>query len=319
MPDSTSPSFNHVFSKKVTFVARSSAERKLENPKAPMGDTEWSICNKFGTTDVEFRKWNDLPLHGHVTIHAGNSYVVGWKKKDFEDNKEPETDFDSDPWADAFSDIQEPIRTNPHPNWIFKQDKDVSNSVVGKNIKLAKYLKPSIPLQDYIKSWERPPGMSGGHGQIFRDTKGMRTIGYGHYIPDQEYALWKDYDPETGGYKFLTQIDMDALFNKDLEERSAIHVRKLLGNLKLSQGQFDAIVDLVFHRGASAPLKCGLSDYLQRTRNENNDAEKIRACFNYYDFWDNRKTGGREFNAGFKKRRLQELDMFFHGQYTLHV
>jgi GH24 family phage-related lysozyme (muramidase) len=318
MPDFSTPSFNHVFNEKVIFKARSAAERKMQEPQAPMGDTEWSICNKFGITDAEFRKWNGLPLSGHVTIHAGTEYIVGWKKKDFADQP-IEDKKDEDPWMDAFSDVSEPVRVNPLPSWIYKQPQDLSPPKRNSYLKLASNLKPSIPLQDYIKSWEKPPGQDAGHGQIFRDTKGMRTIGYGHYIPDEEYPKWKDYDPEIGGFKYLTLADMDELFAEDLEERSAKHVRRLLGNLRLTQGQFDAIVDLVYHRGPSAPLKCGLSDYLQRTQNKNNDPDKIRACFHYYDYWDNRATGIREFNAGFKKRRNEELDMFFHGQYTLHV
>lgn len=316
MSEFTSPSFEHVFNKKVTFVARSASERKKEEPNAPMGDTEWSICHKFGITDAEFRKWNRLPMSGFVTILAGEEYIVGWKKKAFEKKEKPKSN-DQDPWSGAFTDFEEPVRTNPHPTWIFKREKDLKN-MSSKQFKLAKQLFPSISVQDYIKSWERPPGMDGGHGQIFRDTKGMRTIGFGHFIPDSEYSIWKAYDPEIGGQRSLTKREMDDLFKKDLEERAAVHVRKLLGNLKLSQGQFDAILDLVYHRGPSAPLKCGLSDYLQRTLNKDIDPDKVRACFHYYDFWDNHKTGAREFNAGFKKRRLQELDMFFNDKYTLH-
>ena len=333
MPEKTPSSFDHVFKTKKTFVARSLEERKVAEPHAQLGDTEWSICHRFGISSFEFRKWNEFDPSKASLIKAGEEYVVGWEKKSFQ-NKPPSSGEQNEPIKHIGSDSSdeeeekdewgeidfEPIRTSPFPDWILKSDRDFPDHNITKPIlKFARDLRPSIRLQEYIRSWERPPGGAHMTGQIFRDTRGKRTIGFGHYINDIEYPEWVDYDPERGGDKFLSLNQMEDLFYKDLEKLAAEPVRRLFGNLRMRQGQFDALVDLVFHRGGRSPVICGLHDYLQETKNVNNNEAKIRACFHYYDFWDNRETGERIFMEGFKKRRNQELDMFFDDIYTLHV
>ena len=274
-----------------THRARSVAERQAEDPTATTGDTEWFICNIYGISSEEFHNWNQMSPNDSIEI--GREYIVGWEDK---------------------SNTSDGTSNQSNNDWIYEPDRGTPS-----NNRFNPYdLFPSQKLINYIKSWERP---SDGKGefttQIFRDTNGHRTIGYGHYINDAEYPQWTEYDPEIGGTKQLSPQEIEALFKKDIEERGSIFVQKYITTY-LSQGEFDALTDLVFHRGHRSLIDSGLKGYLNSVPDGNFDPQTITDCFMIYAEWENAQTGQMEPNAGFLKRRNEELDMFFHDKYTLH-
>ena len=180
-------------------------------------------------------------------------------------------------------------------------------------------LRVSKPAVDYMKSWERPPKVNGRiSGAVFRDTKGGKTIGYGHFIKAEEEPRWAAYDPELGGSMELSLSQMEDLFREDVDRLAEADIRKRI-RVPLRQHEYDALVDFVFHRGAGALRQSGLESYINTVSNGVFDYNKITDCFMVYAFWFNRNTNSWEYVEGFAKRRREEIDMFRYGRYTLHA
>ncbi|MCB0644068.1 MAG: hypothetical protein KDC44_20625, partial [Phaeodactylibacter sp.] len=170
----------------------------------------------------------------------------------------------------------------------------------------------------YMKSWERPPLVNGQiNGRVFRDTKGGLTIGYGHYIPEHEKWKWRDYDPEQGGTREMTLLDMENLFKRDVDLLAEVEIRKRF-KVRLLQQEYDALVDFTFHRGGGALRESGLEGYINTISDGRYDYDKIKDQFMKYAFWFNQTTQQWEFVEGFSKRRKEEINMFQFGIYTLH-
>ena len=311
-PFDDQPEFGNEKRVPIYHVARDQATRQLEEPGTRVGDTEWAICHKHGITYDRFRSLNGLPprhLQPNITIQVGKKYIVGYRKM-------PVVIWTTDTGNTETSPTQPPVRPQPVP-----PPKPTPAPPPPTPVDLRKpasQLRASQPLIDYMKSWERPPKVNGRiSGQVFRDTKGSLTIGYGHWIKDEDKYKWRDYDPYQGGRKSMTLAEMETLFRNDVDRLAEVEVRKRFRN-KLRQGEYDALVDLAFHRGGGALRESGLESYMNSISSGQYDPVKIKDCFMKYAFWYNRNTGEWEFVAGFEKRRKEEINMFLHAQYTLH-
>lgn len=281
--------------------ARSKIERRRSEPGARVGDTEWGICNKYNISYDCFRKWNNLPpkhVQASVVIQVGRSYIVGYQPV-----VQPQPQPQPQPtWP----------QPQPQPTWPQPQPQPVSRR------RYAYELTVSDPCVAYMKSWERPPKVNGRiSGQVFRDTKGSLTIGYGHYIKEEEKWNWAAYDPEQGGTRELSIAEMEALFRQDVQRLAEADVKKRF-SVPLLQQEYDALVDFTFHRGAGALRDSDLEGYINSVPDGNFDYGVIQDNFMKYAFWFNRNTNQWEYVEGFAKRRREEIDMFRYGRYTLH-
>lgn len=274
--------------------ARTSAERQREEPNVRVGDTEFSICKKFNITPGCFRKWNNLPrqsVQATVTISAGKTYIVGYKAKPAVVTPPPPPVVKPAPTP-----VPPPSATRMYPT----------------------QLSTSEACLAYMRSWERPPKVNGVlTGKVFRDTKGSLTIGFGHFIKEEERPRWAAYDPEMGGTQELSMGQMEALFHEDVARLAEADIKRRIYT-RLLQHEYDALVDFVFHRGAGALFQSGLQNYINSRPNGDFDYGEIQDCFMLYAFWFNPATSEWEYNAGFEKRRREEINMFRYGQYTLH-
>ncbi|MCB9284899.1 MAG: hypothetical protein H6563_12550 [Lewinellaceae bacterium] len=284
----------------IVHKARTAAQRRREEPGVRVGDTEYSICKRFNITPGCFRLWNGLPKQSQqatITISAGRDYVVGYKAKP------PVT---VTPPTQPVTPPQPPPPTpvTPSPSTSFRR--------------MPTELSVSDACIAYMRSWERPPKVNGQlTGRVFRDTKGSLTVGFGHYIKEEDKQQWAAYDPEQGGWRELTMDQMIELFHADVSRLSEADIKKRIF-VPLLQHEYDALVDFVFHRGAGALLQSGLQNYINSKPNGNFDYGEIQDCFMLYAFWFNQATGQWEHNPGFEKRRWEEIEMFRYGRYTLH-
>jgi len=295
-------------------VARNQAQRQREEPNARVGDTEWGICNKYNITYAKFREWNGLPpkeIQSTITIEVGRKYIVGFKAAPVVNpTPTPKPQPVQPPVI-----IQPPVvKPTPKP----PVTPTPAPPPVTNNRRWPQELRSSPPLIDYMKSWERPPLVNGQiTGRVFRDTKGGLTIGYGHFIPENEKGKWRDYDPEQGGTRELTMAEMEDLFRRDVDLLAEVEIRKRF-TVRLLQQEYDALVDFTFHRGGGALRESGLEGYINSVPNGNFNYDIIKDCFMKYAFWFNQATQQWEFLEGFKKRRQEEINMFQFGIYTLH-
>jgi GH24 family phage-related lysozyme (muramidase) len=284
-------------------VARSKQQRRRDEPGARVGDTEWGICNKYGITFNCFRKWNDLPnkfQQANVVIVVGKKYVVGFQDK-------PAVQ------PIVVTPVQPPTTTPPpteEPRPQVQPD---------RFRRMPSELRASQPLIAYMHSWERPPMVNGRiTGQAFRDTKGSLTIGYGHWIREEDKHKWAEYDPAQGGRKSLTMAEMEDLFRQDVDRLAEADLRRMI-DVKLRQHEYDAMVDFVFHRGAGSFRQSGLESYINSVPDGRFNYDIILDNLMKYAFWFNRSTQQWDWVEGFAKRRREEYDMFKNARYTLHT
>ncbi|MGB7405497.1 MAG: lysozyme, partial [Pacificimonas sp.] len=74
---------------------------------------------------------------------------------------------------------------------------------------------------------------------VYRDSGGLLTVGVGHLVREDD------------GFKLGQRVPrkvLDDLLRKDIA-RAEQEVRRLVGDLPLTQNEFDALVDLVFNIG----------------------------------------------------------------------
>lgn len=133
---------------------------------------------------------------------------------------------------------------------------------------------------DFVGDWE------GCKLRAYVCPAGVLTIGYGHTVgvePDDE----------------LTQEEADKLLCEDIE--GVQHALAPYVNVRVSRGQFVALVSLAFNVGVGyVTTKC---PKLMRALN----AEDFDACA--HEFLDVTKAGGRELE-GLVRRRKAEAVLF---------
>ena len=164
-------------------------------------------------------------------------------------------------------------------------------------------MKVSQQFWDYIKNSEGSSGKEGQpkkgdpYLQTYKDSVGKPTIGWGHTGDDVRMGM--SIDEKTA----LDLLYKDATENADC-------VRRFLGEWKnqglksymITQGQFDALVSLVFNAGCTGVRT---SDFIKYTKvgDHQKAAEEI-ANFNTLGF------------QGLKNRRNAEINMYLNGVYT---
>ena len=79
----------------------------------------------------------------------------------------------------------------------------------------------------------------GAHMQVYRDITGVLTVGVGHVVRPEDGLQVGDVITESQLMQFLTE-------DLEIAERT---VRGMVGDLKLDQHEYDALVDLVFNIG----------------------------------------------------------------------
>lgn len=128
----------------------------------------------------------------------------------------------------------------------------------------------------FIKKWE------GCRLDVYKDTAGIKTIGWGH-------AYWKGPDR-------ITQAMADEILEQDLV-KFELEVSKYNPYYKFSQNEFDALVSFAFNVGTIRQLTA------DGTRTRLQIAEKMPAYC---------KSGGKRIE-GLVKRRKEEADIFING------
>lgn len=120
--------------------------------------------------------------------------------------------------------------------------------------------------------------------EAYQDIVGVWTIGYGH----------------TKGVKAgdkITKQQALVLLREDVKESEAA-VKRLV-KVKLTQGQYDALVDFVFNLGQGAFER---STLLKHLNGENYDAARKELIK-----WN--RAGGKVV-AGLTNRRVREMELF---------
>lgn len=100
---------------------------------------------------------------------------------------------------------------------------------------LADNLYPSDELRQALQEEE------GALLTVYRDSAGKPTVGTGHLIRPEDGFRVGDR---------ITEADLQRFLDRDLETATK-EVRQLVGDLPLSQHEFDALVDLVFNIGGT--------------------------------------------------------------------
>ena len=126
----------------------------------------------------------------------------------------------------------------------------------------------------------------GFRSQVYLDTKGLPTIGYGHrLLPAESFPHG------------VTEAQAAAMLHEDL--RTAEQAVSRLVRVPLAQGQFDALVDFCFNLGqrklAASTLLADLN------------AGRYPAAAEQILLWDH--TGTEE-NTGLRARRLAEFQLW---------
>jgi lysozyme len=126
----------------------------------------------------------------------------------------------------------------------------------------------------------------GFRGSLYKDTAGLETIGYGHKVISGENFS-----------RGIDQTQAETILAADVSSAEASVTR--LVKVKLTQGQFDAMVDFVFNLGAWRLANSTLLKDLNAGSYEQ-AAEQLL-------LWDH---CGETENAGLKARRESDLELW---------
>jgi GH24 family phage-related lysozyme (muramidase) len=134
---------------------------------------------------------------------------------------------------------------------------------------------------------ERHEGYS---DKIYSDSAGYSTIGWGHLIGKEE-----DFS------KGITKADAAQLLSRDT--KAAVDAVNKAVTTKLSQTQFDALVDFTFNLGGGALSKSTLLKNINAG---------IRVILENFTDWN--RAGGKVVN-GLTTRRTDEFNLYSKGDY----
>lgn len=131
---------------------------------------------------------------------------------------------------------------------------------------------------------------------VYLCQAGHPTIGYGHLITPEERKAG------TFEGRTLTEAEGLALLQQDVR-RFEVGIGKLV-KVKLSQNQFDALVDFAFNLGLEALKNSTL------LRRLNDGDYNLAGEFSKWCRARNPKTGRLEVLSGLVRRRKREADLF---------
>lgn len=144
----------------------------------------------------------------------------------------------------------------------------------------------SQKIKTMIKGWE------GCRLVAYRCPAGVLTVGYGHTGSDVRPGMR------------ITRAQADALFEKD-SARFASEVERVIGPVRLSGRQFDALVSLAYNIGTGALSR---STLLRKVRANPGDPgirlEFMKHC-------NARVNGVLKRLPGLERRRKEEADHYF--------
>ncbi len=132
---------------------------------------------------------------------------------------------------------------------------------------------------------------------LYDDSQGYATIGYGHLVSKRSVKHQAEDAAQKPCNNGLSEDDASKLFSQDL----AFHIEGIRKNIneKITQAQFDTLVDISFNTGRSALMQSQLVKLI----NKGKLTEAAEAIETF-------RTGGN--NAG---RRRRESDNFLRGNY----
>lgn len=162
------------------------------------------------------------------------------------------------------------------------------------NVRAASQMTTSDSCLSIIKELE------GFSGKPYKDTDGKYTIGYGTRCPD---ALVSKYMATP-----MTEAEADAELRKEmLSYEKAVNSFIDRHGLSYNQGQFDAVISLVFNVGTSW-LTSGAT--LIRALADGASDNDLIYAFSVYSM-----SGGSR-SIGHVKRRLAEANMYLNSKYS---
>ena len=132
---------------------------------------------------------------------------------------------------------------------------------------------------------------------LYDDSQGYATIGYGHLVSKRSVKHQADDAAQKPYINGLSEEEASRLFSQDL----AFHIEGIRKNIKvkITQAQFDTLVDISFNTGRSALMQSQIVKLI-------NQGKLTEAAVAIKTF----RIGGN--NAG---RRRRESDNFLRGSY----
>ncbi len=162
-------------------------------------------------------------------------------------------------------------------------------------------LKTSTKGIEFIKDWEK------FKSEVYDDSEGYATIGYGHlidYKSKNDIVIPKEF--ENG----ITEEEATVLFKKDLEKFEKALQRDITVNLY--QYEFDALVSLLFNTGEQFLNIGGANKGETKIKTNINNKQYEKGADEFVDV----TNGGVR---GLEIRRKAEINMFKNNVYdTTH-
>ena len=162
-----------------------------------------------------------------------------------------------------------------------------------KDVKYVKDLATSTKGKTFIKQYESCKL------NAYVCPAGKKTIGFGHVVTDDFMK-----NKET-----ITHIEAEQLFNSDIKKAELSLVMLMNLNVELTQGQYDALVSLIFNVGHGNLAKSRLLKNINKQKKINN-AKWLKEIQKEWDFYYAKKDGKTIKLQGLVKRREAELAMF---------
>ena len=172
----------------------------------------------------------------------------------------------------------------------------------GNEHKLKQSMKTSKAGLEFIKSYEKLVLKS------YNDGYGNWTIGYGHKITAKEAEAMKNgIDVDTA----------DKFFQQDIKWIEDGINKNFDGVAPLLQNEFDALVSLGFNVGRHELVNSEIFDYAEVTdpyyfKNKHDSSAYEKAITNKFREYNN---ANKKYSLGLDKRRIDEAEMFFYGDY----
>ena len=126
-----------------------------------------------------------------------------------------------------------PLRFTDPTGMCVKQSDATKDTAASDICQAVANLKTDAAGKTFIKDHE------GFRNDVYKDTAGNPTVGYGHLVTGSDQLKVGDE---------ITAIQGDAFFESDVP-KSEKGVREGVGELPLSQNEFNALTDLVFNVG----------------------------------------------------------------------
>ena len=172
----------------------------------------------------------------------------------------------------------------------------------GNEHKLKQPMKTSKAGLEFIKSYEKLVL------KPYNDGYGNWTIGYGHKITAKEAEAMKNgIDVDTA----------DKFFQQDIKWIEDGINKNFDGVAPLSQNEFDALVSLGFNAGRGALINSKIFRYVEVTdpsyfKSKHDSSAYEKAITNKFREYN---KPNKRYSLGLDKRRIDEAEMFFYGDY----